>query len=211
MAAKTQVKLWGIAFLLSLALVIFFLHSLVERQNPAVVAPVPTQPESLKEEPVSGGQDMLNPETLPAVSTPEALIPAQPPSAAFDPSTDFMSPQAPPVASSAGSIGAQPGAAAGASTQQAPSGLGDADIVSANAPMTDSQIMERVELENQKQEKIEEIIAARDRQAEAVLRSALAAEGSPAQEQQVIPSNFTREDPPDAIIRKLKSHQLVAH
>jgi len=79
-----------------------------------------------------------------------------------------------------------------------------------NAPLTDKQIMEDIQRENEVKEKIRRIRAERDAQAAKVLRIAQAEErqsaGSPAELMQ-----YSQDIPPADIVAKVKSGQLAAH
>ena len=80
-----------------------------------------------------------------------------------------------------------------------------------NAPMTDAQIQESIQQQNQRQQAAQQIIAKRDEVAIQVMRNAEAVQSNSANNQQVIPSDSPRATPPADIVAKLKAHQLTAH
>jgi len=80
-----------------------------------------------------------------------------------------------------------------------------------NAPMTDQQILESIQQQNQRQQTIQQITANRNAVAVNVMRNAETAQSQSANNQQVIPSDSPGALPPADIVAKLKSHKLTAH
>ncbi len=80
-----------------------------------------------------------------------------------------------------------------------------------NAPMSDQQILEGIESQNQANRSLQKMLDKRDREATQVRRAVAAEQLTQQKEQQKMPSDFSREQPPEDIVIKLKTHQLTAH
>ena len=84
-------------------------------------------------------------------------------------------------------------------------------VIPINAPMTDQQILEAIQKQNQRQQTIQQITASRDTLAVKVMHNVKTAQSQSVNSQQVIPSDYPKALPPADIVAKLKSHQLTAH
>ena len=84
-------------------------------------------------------------------------------------------------------------------------------VIPINAPMTDQQILEGIQQQNQKQQAIQQITDNRNAEAVQVMRNAEVTQSQSENNQQVISSDHTVTLPPADIVAKLKSHQFTAH